>query len=125
MRGKCQDGCFVLPAQPVQMAEHSLMLLSKLQPSVCLYRWVEEVQGTKFDNYVDWLMMTYAFSLVDVPSLSIPCGLTSDNRPVGLQIVGRPNGDAAVLAAAAAFEKAHSYASMVPLQPIVKTSKSH
>ena len=83
-------------------------------------RWVDQVEGTKFDNYVDWLMMTYAFSLVDLPVLSLPCGMTADGRPVGLQIVGKPQGEAALLAAAAAFEHAHSFANMVPLQPIVE-----
>ena len=78
------------------------------------------MQGTKFDNYVDWLMMTYAFSLVDVPSISVPCGMTSSGHPVGLQIVGRPQQDAALLAAAAVYEKAHPFASMLPMQPIVK-----
>lgn len=90
------------------------------ESNCALHRWIEQVQGTKFDNYVDWLMMTYAFSLVDVPSICIPCGMTSDGRPVGLQIVGRPQQDAALIAAAAAFEKAHPFASMVPMQPIVK-----
>ncbi|KAL3132404.1 hypothetical protein ABBQ32_008965 [Trebouxia sp. C0010 RCD-2024] len=80
-------------------------------------RWIQEVQGTKFSNYVDWLMMTYAFSLVDVPAISVPCGMTTDGCPVGLQIVGRPQHDAALLAAAAAFEKAHPFAGMVPIQP--------
>lgn len=89
------------------------------------HRWVKQVQETKFDNYVDWLMMTYAFSLVDVPSISIPCGMTTDGRPVGLQIVGRPQQDAALLAAAAAFEKAHPFANMVPMQPIVMHSQVH
>lgn len=102
----------------------AILCVPERAATICgLCRWVEEVQGTTFDNYVDWLMMTYAFSLVDVPSMSVPCGMTSDNRPVGLQIVGRPNGDAALLAAAAAFEKAHLYASMVPLQPVVKHLK--
>ena len=78
------------------------------------------MEGTRFDNYVDWLMMTYVFSLVDLPVLSLPCGTTADGRPVGLQIVGTPEGEAALLAAAAAFERAHQYASMVPMQPNVK-----
>ena len=81
-----------------------------------LTRWLEEVEGTKFDNYVDWLMMTYAFSLVDLPVLSLPCGMTDDGRPVGLQIVGKPHGEAALLAAAAAFEQQHTYKKRVPLQ---------
>lgn len=60
-------------------------------------------------------MMTYAFSLVDLPVLSLPCGVTHDGRPVGLQIVGQPRGEAALLAAAAAFERAHSFHEIVPL----------
>ena len=45
--------------------------------------------------------------------------MTADGRPVGLQIVGRPQGEAALLAAAAAFERQHPYASMVPRDPCV------
>lgn len=37
--------------------------------------------------------------------------------PVGLQLVGRPGGEAALLAAAAAFERAHTYHDLVPLDP--------
>eukprot|EP00884_Botryococcus_braunii_P015047 jgi/Botrbrau1/23543/Bobra.0141s0014.1 len=63
------------------------------------------------------LVMSFAFSLVDLPSLSLPVGLTPEGLPVGLQLVGRPGGDAALLAAAAAFEAAHSFASAVPRDP--------
>jgi len=46
--------------------------------------------------------------------------MTANGRPVGLQIVGKPQGEHALLAAAAAFEHAHPYANMVPMQPVVK-----
>ena len=41
---------------------------------VCMFvfRWLEEVEGTKCNNYVDWLMMTYALSLVDLLVVSLP-----------------------------------------------------
>ena len=42
---------------------------------------------------------------------------TADGRPVGLQIVGPPRGEAAVLSAAALFEAAHDFAAMVPIDP--------
>ena len=72
------------------------------------------MEGTLFDNYVEWLRNTYALSLLDVPSMSLPCGQTKDGRPVGLQLVGKRYGEAALLAAAAAYERAHDWAALVP-----------
>ena len=40
------------------------------------------------------------WSQVGFPAATIPCGLSPDGLPIGLQIVGPPNGDGAVLAAA-------------------------
>ena len=37
-------------------------------------------------------------TLMGVPSLAVPCGFDRYGRPVGLQIVGRPRGEAALLA---------------------------
>jgi len=53
---------------------------------------------------------TYPFNLTKQPAISIPAGLTSAGLPVGLQIVGpRPHGDALVLRAARAFERARPF----------------
>ena len=43
-----------------------------------------------------------------------PAGFTADGRPVGLQITGRPRADAAVLRAAANFERAKPWAQHRP-----------
>ena len=48
------------------------------------------------------------------PGASVPCGVTSDKLPVGLQIVGRRFEDAAVLRAAAAFEQLQPWAHAKP-----------
>jgi aspartyl-tRNA(Asn)/glutamyl-tRNA(Gln) amidotransferase subunit A len=49
---------------------------------------------------------TYPFNWTGQPAASVPAGWTSSGLPVGLQIVGRHLDDAAVLRAAAAFERA-------------------
>ena len=63
------------------------------------------MQGRRFTNYVDWLLMTSALSLAPVPALSLPVGLTAAGLPVGIQVVGPPGADAAVLELAAALER--------------------
>ncbi len=51
-----------------------------------------------------WTPFSYPFNLSQQPACSIPCGLTRDGLPIGLQLVGPMFGDAQVLRAAAAFE---------------------
>ena len=47
---------------------------------------------------------TGPFNLANVPAVSIPCGFTSDNLPIGLQIAGRPFDDETVMKVAHAYE---------------------
>ena len=67
-------------------------------------RYVAECAGRKFDNYVQWLGIVYAITLVCCPALSLPCGFTDSGLPVGLQIVAPPRGEAQLLAGAKALE---------------------
>jgi aspartyl-tRNA(Asn)/glutamyl-tRNA(Gln) amidotransferase subunit A len=57
-------------------------------------------------DWLDWSPYTYPFNLTQQPACSVPCGLTSDGLPIGLQIVGNRGCDDLVLQAARAFEKA-------------------
>lgn len=54
--------------------------------------------------WVDWTPFSYPFNLTQQPACSVPCGLSDDGLPVGLQIVGPMHRDDLVLGAAAAFE---------------------
>ncbi|MDE0060230.1 MAG: amidase [Defluviicoccus sp.] len=61
--------------------------------------------------------LSLPFNLTRQPAASVPCGLTADGRPVGLQIVGPPHGDSLVLRAARAFEAARPWPAPPPLTP--------
>jgi amidase len=58
--------------------------------------------------------LTYAFSVLGLPAMSVPAGFTFDGLPIGLQIVGRRGGETAVLRAAAAFEAVRPWAYRIP-----------
>jgi aspartyl-tRNA(Asn)/glutamyl-tRNA(Gln) amidotransferase subunit A len=51
------------------------------------------------------LRNTQPFSVLDWPSVSVPCGFTREGFPAGMQISGKPGADAAVLQLALAFEQ--------------------
>jgi aspartyl-tRNA(Asn)/glutamyl-tRNA(Gln) amidotransferase subunit A len=53
-----------------------------------------------------WTPFSYPFNLTQQPACTIPCGLSRDGLPIGLQIVGPMFGDARVLRAARAYESA-------------------
>ena len=46
-----------------------------------------EINGRKFENYVDWIAPAFLITLVSLPAASVPAGKTNDGLPVGLQIV--------------------------------------
>jgi len=79
-------------------------------------RFPVAIAGEKLTTYIDWMFLTFIITLVGCPAISLPCGLTPDGLPVGLQLVGRPHGDAELLGAALLLEQALDLARRVPLE---------
>jgi len=80
-------------------------------------RWVRVVDGMELENYVDWLKIASVITVSSCPSLSLPSGFTPDGKPVGLQIIGRPRGEADLLATAKSLESLFGLAGEVPIDP--------
>jgi amidase len=80
-------------------------------------RYVAECAGRKFDNYVEWLGIVYAITLVCCPALSLPCGFTASGLPVGLQMVAAPRGEAQLLAGAKLLEDILGVRGTTPIDP--------
>jgi aspartyl-tRNA(Asn)/glutamyl-tRNA(Gln) amidotransferase subunit A len=64
------------------------------------------LRPTEPTPYSAWIP-AYAAAWNATPAASVPCGITSDRLPVGLQIVGPSHADALVLRAARAYERAN------------------
>jgi len=80
-------------------------------------RYVAECGGKTFGNYVEWLGIAYAITLVCCPALSLPCGFTASGLPVGLQIVAPPRGEAQLLAGAKVLEDILGLRNSTPIDP--------
>eukprot|EP00966_Prymnesium_polylepis_P227769 5270711-Prymnesium_polylepis.2 len=90
------------------MGEYDVLLLPtiSLPPFDKAVRYPAATGGAKFDDYVGWMLPCSAISLTNLPALSLPVGTTSDGLPLAVQLVGRPDGEAALLVAAALLERA-------------------
>ena len=52
---------------------------------------------------------TVPLNLAGAPGISIPCGFTQNNLPIGLQIIGRPLDEETVIRAAFAYEQENDW----------------
>jgi aspartyl-tRNA(Asn)/glutamyl-tRNA(Gln) amidotransferase subunit A len=72
----------------------------------------EDFPGNKGGEWrADWTPFSFPFNLSGQPACSIPCGLSAERLPIGLQIVGRVRDEALVLRAARAFETTRHFPS--------------
>ena len=65
-----------------------------------------EIEGVRMNTYIDWMKCCYLISILENPSISMPCGYTPEGLPVGFQIVGRHRDEWSVLQMAYAYEQA-------------------
>ena len=79
------------------------------------HRFPTEIAGEKLTTYIDWMFLTFAITLTGCPAISLPCGLTEDGLPIGLQLVGRPHGDGDLVAMARRVEEALAFEAKVML----------
>lgn len=69
---------------------------------------------TKEDVRAALLRMTRPGNLTGLPAISLPCGFTIDNLPVGLQLMGRHFDEAFLLRVAYSYEQATPWHTMFP-----------
>lgn len=61
------------------------------------------------DDIYSWISFTFPFNSTGQPAISLPNGFNKSGLPLALQIVGRPNDEAGIIALAAQFEAARPW----------------
>ncbi|WP_281029373.1 amidase [Paracoccus pantotrophus] len=65
--------------------------------------WPKEIAGRRMDSYHRWMEVVIPGSMAGIPVLAVPAGFGAQGLPMGLQIMGPPHADRAVL------ELGHAY----------------
>ncbi|MFI5003226.1 MAG: amidase [Reyranellales bacterium] len=77
----------------------------------------ETIGGRKLDNYMGGSTVNSAITVSGSPAIAVPCGFDKYGRPVGLQLVGKPRGEAALLQAASLYERLVGLGKLLPIDP--------
>lgn len=94
--------------------EFLVLPVSQVAPFSIDLEFPQEINGVKMDTYIDWQKSAYHISALGNPAISVPAGFTSNNLPVGIQIVGRHRDDFGILQLAYAFEQKTQFAQRKP-----------
>lgn len=92
-------------------ARYDVLVLptSQVPPFPVEQPYVGAINGIAMNTYIEWMRSCYWITVTGLPAISLPAGFTNDGLPVGLQIVGRPRGELALLQIAQAYEAATTF----------------
>ncbi|MGV8081914.1 MAG: amidase [Syntrophales bacterium] len=88
--------------------EYEYLLLPSAQvfPFEAGLHWPREIAGKTMDTYHRWMEVVIGPSMAGLPAISVPAGFNGAGLPMGLQVIGKPGADLAVLQLAFAYEQA-------------------
>ena len=67
-------------------------------------RWPRRIGDREMDTYHRWMEVTSYATFAGLPAISVPVGFDDRGLPMGMQLIGRPRGDVALLRLAHAYE---------------------
>jgi amidase len=97
--------------------EYFVLPVTQVSPFDVTVPYPTEIAGTRMVSYIDWMRSCWYVTFMATPAASVPAGFTASGLPIGIQIVGRHQGDWSVLQMAYAFEQATHHARRRP--PVV------
>ena len=101
--------------------EFLLLPTAQVPPFPIEWEYPTSINGVAMATYIDWMMSCAFITVTGLPAISLPGGFTEDGLPIGLQIVGRPRCDFAVLQLAYAFQEATRFYERKPSAGYLKS----
>ncbi len=78
-------------------------------PFDAAHRWPQQIQTPKgtvqMDTYHRWMEVVLYASLAGLPALNVPVGFSAQGLPMGMQLIGQPQGELALLSLGLAYEE--------------------
>jgi amidase len=78
---------------------------AQVWPFDAVLRWPQEIAGREMDTYHRWMEVVIYATLAGLPCISVPVGFGPTGLPMGMQLIGRPRADRALLQLAHAYEQ--------------------
>jgi amidase len=87
--------------------KHDVLALPSAQvwPFEGSERWPRRINDREMDTYHRWMEVVIYATLAGLPCICVPAGFNSAGLPMGLQLIGRPQGELALLQLAHAYEQ--------------------
>jgi amidase len=80
--------------------------VSQVWPFDAALSWPQCINNVPMDTYHRWMEVVIYATFAGLPCISVPAGFDARGLPMGLQLIGKPRGDAGVLQLAHAYEQA-------------------
>jgi amidase len=80
-------------------------------------RFPEALNGVRFEGYMGWLVLTFAITVTACPVMALPVGFTRSGLPVGVQVIGKPRGEAALFSISSYLESVFGVSHLTPIDP--------
>lgn len=85
------------------------------QPPVPRGHFLADGVESTLERMLEWSAPTPWANLTGQPAVAVPAGFTAENLPLGVQLIGRPRTDAALLSLAGQIEQAQGWGRIHPI----------
>lgn len=124
--GRALSGAQIFAASAIRSAwyqemlrlfdSHDVLALPTAQvfPFDAAEHWPKEIAGRRMDTYHRWMEVVIPGSMAGLPVLAVPAGFGPQGLPMGLQLMGRPRADRALLDLGHAYDLAQDFTARRP-----------